>query len=170
VPTTDHATTEANKALVTRYLDGLWGEGRWEAAEEAIAPDAVFHDQLREGGFPPGRAGIRVAYDRIRSGMPDFAFTIEDLIAEGDRVVVRWSSTGTHSGDFNGMPPTGRRATMHGIAIVRIEDGRIVEGWQEADRLGLGQDLGMVPKGSMPRPVAKAMAAAVRFRDRRGRR
>jgi steroid delta-isomerase-like uncharacterized protein len=164
-------STKENKAIVERYIQRAWGQGDWKAAEEAVDENVVFHDQVREGDLPAGREGLRVAMERISTGMPDFVMDVHELVAEGDIVVIRWSATGTHAGDFNGFPATGRVSTLYAISMVRLKDGRIIEGWQETDRLGMGQQLGMVPKGGMPRPVAKAMVFGIRLKDRwaRGR-
>jgi steroid delta-isomerase-like uncharacterized protein len=164
-----HVSPEENKAIIRRYLEEAWNQGNWEVAEEVVAEDVVFHDQTREG-MPPGREGLRVAMERVRSGMPDFVFNVEEIVAEGDFVAIRWSSTGTHTGDFTGMAPTGRAGTLYGISMVRMKDGRIVEGWQEADRLGLVQELGFMPKGQMPRPLSQAVAFGIRLKDRLSRR
>lgn len=159
-------SAEENKVIIRRYLEQAWGKGDWQAVEEAVAEDVILHDQVRDGDLPPGREGLRVAMERFRTGMPDLTFRVEELVAEGDLVAIRWSSTGTHAGEFNGFPATGRVGTAEGIAIVRMQDGRIVEGWQETDRLGMAQQLGMVPKGPMPRPLARAMAFGIRLKDR----
>ena len=163
-------TPTQNKQIVERYLQRAWGDGDWATAEEIVEENAVFHDQAREGDLPPGREGVRVAMERIATGMPDFVMEVHELVAEGDIVVIRWSATGTHAGDFNGFPATGRVATLYAISIVRMKDGHIVEGWQETDRLGMAQELGMVPKSAMPRPVAALMASSIRLRDRWSRR
>lgn len=159
-------TPAQNKEIVQRYLERAWGNGDWATAEEVVDENAIFHDQVREGDFPPGREGIRVAMDRISTGIPDYAMEIDDIVVEGDMVVIRWSATGTHAGDFNGFPATGRVATLYAISMVRMKDGRIIEGWQEADRLGLAQQLGIMPKSAMPRPLAAVMAARIRLKDR----
>jgi steroid delta-isomerase-like uncharacterized protein len=161
---------EENKAIIRRYLDEVWNKGNWQVAEEVIAEDAVFHDIVREGDLPPGREGIRAAMERVSTGMPDFTMDVHEVVAEGDIVVIRWSSTGTHAGEFNGIPPTGRAGTLHAISIVRMKDGRIVEGWQEADTLGLVQQLGLMPKGPMPRPLARLISFGIRLKDRLARR
>lgn len=161
---------EENKAIIRRYVEEFWNKGNQAVAEEVIAEDAVFHDQVRDGDLPPGRAGALEAARRMRVGSPDFTMDLHDMIAEGDRVVIRYSATGTHAGDFFGLPATQRVASLEAIAIVRMENGRIVEGWQESDRLGLVQGLGMMPKGQMPRPLAQAMAFRVRLSDRLARR
>lgn len=164
------STAEENKAIIRRYLEEGWNKGNWQIVEEVIAEDVVLHDQIREGGFPPGREGVRVAMERVRAGMPDMTMDLHDIVAEGDLVVMRWSSTATQTGPFNGIPPTNRVATLHAISIVRMKDGRIVEGWQEADRMGMAQELGLMPKGQMPRPVASALAFGIRLKDRLTRR
>jgi steroid delta-isomerase-like uncharacterized protein len=161
---------EENKAIVRRYIEEAWNKGNWQVAEEVVAEDAVFHDQVRQGDMPPGREGVRTAMQRFRQGMPDLKMDIHEIVAEGDLVVILWSSTGTHAGDFNGMPPTGRASTLHAISMVRLKDGRIVEGWQEASILEMIQDLGMMPKGQMPRPLGLALALRVRLMDRLARR
>ena len=158
-----------NKAIIERYVQKAWGEGDWGAAEEIVDENVVFHDQVREGDLPAGREGLRVAMERITTGMPDFVMDVHEIVAEGDFVVIRWSSTGTHGGDFNGFPATGRVITLYAISIVRLKDGRIVEGWQETDRLGMAQQLGIMPKSAMPRPVAKAIVSVIRLKDRRSR-
>lgn len=158
---------QRNKDIVLDYLDRAWGHGDWSVAEQAVDPDVVFHDQVRDGDLPPGREGLRVVMDRIRTGIPDFVMHIEHVIAEDDFVVVLWHATGTHAGEFNGFPPTGLTATLHAISIVRLQDGRIVEGWQEADQLGMAQQIGMIPQGGMPAPMARAMAFRARRAGRR---
>jgi steroid delta-isomerase-like uncharacterized protein len=162
-------TPKQNKEVIEQYLKRAWGDGDWAFAEGIVNEDAVFHDQVREGDLPPGREGVRVAMERISEGMPDFVMEVHDMVAEDDIVVIRWSATGTHAGDFNGFPATGRVATLWAISIVRMKDGHIVEGWQETDRLGMGQQLGMVPKSAMPRPVAQLVAASIRMKDRLSR-
>jgi steroid delta-isomerase-like uncharacterized protein len=158
-----------NKTIIEHYVQKAWGERDWSAAEATVDENVVFHDQVREGDLPPGREGLRVAMQRIITGIPDFVMDVHEIIAEGDMVVIRWSSTGTHAGDFNGFPATGRMVTLYAISIVRLKDGRIVEGWQETDRLGMAQQLGIMPKSAMPRPVAKAIVSMIRLKDRRSR-
>ena len=161
---------EQNKAIVANYLEQAWGKGDWAVAEEVVADDVVFHDQIREGDLPAGREGMREAMRRISTGLPDFTMDVHELIAEGDFVVIRWSSTGTHNGFFNGFPATGRSVTLESISIVRLKDGRIVEGWQEADQFGAARQLGMLPKGNMPKPMAWLVVKAIRLKDRLSRR
>jgi steroid delta-isomerase-like uncharacterized protein len=134
-----------------------------------VAEDVVFHDQVRAGDLPPGRAGVLEVMERMFTATPDLTMHVHQVLADGDMVAVRYTATGTHTGEFNGFPPTGRAVRFEGIAIVRLEDGRIVEGWQEADELGLARRLGLMPKGQMPKPLAAAVVAAIRLKDRLAR-
>ncbi len=81
----------------------------------------------------------------LRNAFPDITYTIEDLIAEGDKVVARWSAQGTHRGDFMGIPPTNKQVRFSEIEIIRVVDGKAVEEWEELDRLGLMTQLGVIP-------------------------
>lgn len=145
------APTEANKAIMRQYLDGFWNKTDPTAIDRFVAPDVVLHDQA--DAAVKGLAGLKLNARMLHGAMPDFRMTIDDLIAEGDRVVIRWTGRGAHRGDFQGIPPTHQRAAWTAISIVRIADGKIVEGWQEMDLFGLLQQLGVVPKGSLPAPM-----------------
>jgi steroid delta-isomerase-like uncharacterized protein len=133
---------EDNKALVVRYIESL-NEGNLPS-EEFIGPGFVFHDP----GMPDvvDLAGIRRFVAETFSAFPDLSATVEDLIAEGDRVVCRYTSRMTHQRDFMDIPATGRQLTTNGIAIYRIAAGKIQEEWVCSDRLGLMQQLGIVAK------------------------
>ena len=92
-----------------------------------------------------GPSAFRTTVTGLRAGFPDVRFTIEDVIAEGDRVVVRWKWEATHEGPFRGIPPTHKRVINTGMAIFQFEDGRIIRNWLETDRLGVFQQIGAVP-------------------------
>jgi steroid delta-isomerase-like uncharacterized protein len=113
-------------------------------AEEIFADDVVDYAPAIPDQ-PPGREGEKQALATFRSAFPDLRVTTEDLIAEGDKVVLRWTARGTHEGDLPGVPATGKQATLKGIDILRLADGRIVERWAEYDNLGLLQQLGLAP-------------------------
>ena len=81
----------------------------------------------------------------LRNAFPDITYTVEELIAEGDKVVARWSAEGTHLGDFVGIPPTHKQVRFSGIEIIRVVDGKAIEEWEELDRLGLMTQLGVIP-------------------------
>jgi steroid delta-isomerase-like uncharacterized protein len=136
-------STEENKALIRHeYEDGV-NKQNLNIADEVFAPDYVGHLP----GLPPVQ-GLD-AYKQVASGFytafPDLQTTVEDLIAEGDKVAVRHSWRGTHKRDFQGIPPTGKQVTFTSMDIYRIVGGKIAEEWIEIDMLGLLQQLGVIP-------------------------
>jgi steroid delta-isomerase-like uncharacterized protein len=96
-------------------------------------------------GLPPGPAGLKPIIAGFRAAFPDLQVTVEDQIAEGDKVVTRYTMRGTHQGAFMGLPPTGKHVTVSGIQIERVVQGQIVEHWRKSDDLGMMQQLGAVP-------------------------
>ena len=137
-------STAENKALVRRWMEEAWGQGKLDVLDELIGPDYVLHGAA-DPDLPRGPAGARQLTTAFRAPFPDLRATIDDLIAEGDRVVCRWTAQATHEGEFAGVPATHKQVTFTGIEIVRIANGRIAEGWDEVDLLGLLQQLGAVP-------------------------
>ena len=136
------ATPEENKALFRRFIDEVWNNGNLAVADELFAPDAFTPSAPQ---LPPGPEGVKVIATLWRTAFPDFHMTIEDLIAENDKVVARFTETGTHQGEFMGIAPTGRRMSVTEIGILRLVDGKVVESWYEVDMLGLMQQLGVFP-------------------------
>jgi steroid delta-isomerase-like uncharacterized protein len=136
--------SEENKAISRRFFE-LWENGDLDALEEVVAPDSVDHDAYNPYG-QEGLEGARKTLAMYREAFPDTRFTIEDQLAEGDKVVTRWTATGTHEGELMGMEPTGKKATVTGITIDRIEGGKIAEGWTSWDTLGLMQSIGAIPE------------------------
>jgi steroid delta-isomerase-like uncharacterized protein len=134
-------TPEQHKALVRRYIESVWNQGDPTLIDELVAPDYIQHAQ----GVPPGRAGVKQFFAALRPAFPDIHNTIEDMIAEGDKVVWRSTIRGTHSGPFRGIPPTGKQVTITAINILRLQNGQFVENWGEQDNLGLLQQLGVIP-------------------------
>ena len=130
-----------NKAIVRRYLDSVWNERNRAVIDEVIAPSFIQHI----ANVPPGPGGVKGFFAMIDSAFPDARMMVEDLIAEGDRVVWRFTIHATHTGLFQGIAPTGRSVTITGMNIARMEDGKIVENWGEQDNLGLLQQLGVIP-------------------------
>jgi steroid delta-isomerase-like uncharacterized protein len=135
---------EANKAISRRFVEEIFNAGRLEVADELVTPDFVGHDPASPEPII-GPEGMKRNIEGYRSAFPDVRLTIEDEIAEGDRVVLRWSARGTHEAELFGIPATGKQATVTGITIDRIVDGRIAESWNNWDTLGLLQQLGVVP-------------------------
>ena len=135
--------TEDNKALNRRFVEEVINEGNLDAIDELLDPGVV--DHAAPPGVPTGREGAKQFFAIVRSAFPDLHHTIEDMIAEGDKVVMRSTWSGTHQGEFMGIPATGRRVRVSAIDISRVADGRIVEHWEQSDALGLMQQLGVIP-------------------------
>jgi predicted ester cyclase len=135
--------SDENKALARRVLEDLVVRLDLEKIDEHFAPDVVVHVPFLD--LPPGREGLRGLYSSFPGAITDVDLKFEDQIAEGDRVVTRWSSEFTHTGELFGVPATGKRVKQSGIMIYRIKEGRVVEQWAEANMLGLMQQLGAIP-------------------------
>jgi predicted ester cyclase len=133
---------EENKIIVRRYVEDVWGKGDFAAEQELIATNFVDHNP--PPGFAPDREDHHQVLVMFRSAF-DGHQTLEDMIAEGDKVADRWTFRGTHRGEFFGIPPTGKQVTMTGMDISRIENGQIVDVWHQEDILGLMLQLGVVP-------------------------
>ena len=135
--------SEENKALVRRFF-GEYPKVDQSLVDELIAEDFVDHNPPGPN-IAPGREGVKQVMAGRRSAFPDSRVTVDDQVAEGDKVVNRQTITGTHLGDFMGIPPTGKSFSIGAIAIFRIEDGKIVERWGETDMTGMMQQLGVMP-------------------------
>ena len=133
---------EQNKALVVRFFDEAFNRGNLTVIGELISPDLIYH---AGDGAVRGVEGARQLVVGMREAFPDFHVTAEDVIAEGDTVVIRFTDSGTHLGGGMGTPPTGKHVTWTGIDVFRLAGGKIVEGWGTADLLGLMQQLGAIP-------------------------
>ena len=134
--------TGENKALMARYFNEAWNEGNLDVLDELIAPDYVNHNPAFPG-LPNGPEGLKPIMAGFRAGFPDLRFVIEEQIEEGDRVVTRFTARGTQTGEFMGIPPTGRSIEVAGIQIERIVDSKIVEHWRVSDDLGMLTQLGV---------------------------
>ena len=135
-------STEENKALVRRFEEEVWNRRKPALVDEFFAPSHVF----RAAGNPPlDFEDHRQMIAHFQEAFPDGRNTSDELLADGDKVVQRWTYRGTHRGVFQGIPPTGKQVALTGISIWRVEDGKIVESWHELDSLGLMQQLGVIP-------------------------
>lgn len=134
--------SEQNKNLVSRFVEEVWSGGNFAVADELIAGD---YDGHQRGVDADGPEGVKGYFSMLRTGFPDIEFTIEDQVAEEDRVATRWTACATHTGTFQGIPPTGKQGAVSGITINRVANGKIVEGWTNLDELGLMQQLGVIP-------------------------
>lgn len=138
--------TEANKAIVVQLYEEIFNKGNLDLANKLLAPDAANHDAALPPGIPVvGPLGLKAVVTMLRGAFPDDHHTIEDLIAEGDKVVVRLTHSGTHAGNFMGLPPTGKHITQTSIHIFRVIDGKITDHWANRDDLGLMQQLEAIP-------------------------
>jgi steroid delta-isomerase-like uncharacterized protein len=134
-------STEENKAIVRRAYDAL-NQKNWEVTYEAFSPDIVLHNASTT---MQGLEAFKQFVSAFLTAFPDARFSLEDMIAEGDTVVTRQTFRGTHTGNFMGIPPTGKQVSTTGILITRLRNGKVVEQWSNYDDLGLLQQLGVVP-------------------------
>jgi steroid delta-isomerase-like uncharacterized protein len=135
-------SVEENKAQFRRVLD-IINSGDLDKADEVIASNYVY----RSPGSPEmrGPEGFKQLISMYRAAFPDMTMVIDDMVAEGDKVAVRWTATGTHRGELMGIPPTGKRVTGSGLIISRFAGGKVVEDDEVIDLLGMMQQLGVVP-------------------------
>jgi steroid delta-isomerase-like uncharacterized protein len=135
--------TENNKTIVRLQHDEVWSKGNLAIVDEIYAPNFICHPV----GGPEwrGREGVRQIVTRHRTSFPDWHEQIEDIIIEGDRVVTRFTSRGTHKGEFRGIPPTGNQVTIAEVAIYRIAEGKIAEQWVFPDEMELLRQVGAGP-------------------------
>ncbi len=148
--------TEANKALVRRYVEGVINKGNFALVDEIFSADTISHGPE----FPElrGREAKKQYFVSVRRAFPDVHFTVDELIAEGEKVVMRWSDTGTHQGEFWGIAPTGRKVYNSGTSTFRIADGLIAEELIQWDSLGFMKEVGVVqPLGQEERNKAIVM-------------
>jgi steroid delta-isomerase-like uncharacterized protein len=132
---------EENKKIVRRYQE-IYNSNDLRALNEVVSEDLLTPKIMP--GIPAGIEGAKTAHQIMLAGFPDYQTAIDDLIAEGDKVAARITMSGTHTGSFMGIPPTGKRISFTGMYIARIDDGKIVEHWGEEDGVSLLQQLGVV--------------------------
>lgn len=137
---TQSAIEAQNKETVKRYWDTIWNERRSEILDEVLTPDVVYHGTSMSAN---GIEEYKELYRKFATALHDSRLTIEDVIAEGDKVVTRVSMRCLHGGEFAGIPATGRELTVDAITVHRLVDGRIAEEWEISDELGMMEQLGM---------------------------
>ena len=135
-------STEENKAIVHQFFEEGPSKGNLSIADTLLSPDFSIHGPLPAS---PGIKGIHEVITTCREAFEHLSVTIEDMVAEGDKVVARFTARGVHKGSFMDLPATGKPITLTGIEIFRIEDGKIIEIWAEANLFGLMQQLGIIP-------------------------
>jgi steroid delta-isomerase-like uncharacterized protein len=135
--------SEENKALLRRFFED-YTRGDPSLVDELLAEDFVDHDPPGPN-VPPGRKGVKQVMADRKSAFPDMKVTVDDQVAEDDKVVNRMTITGTHQGVFMGIPATGKSFSMQAVAIFRVRDGKITDRWGQADVMGMMQQLGAAP-------------------------
>ena len=139
--------SDQNKELMRRAVEEIWNQRKFDLLDQYVASDFVIHTPRED---IHGRDGAGQLFSTLYQAFPDLHFAIEDQIADGDRVVTRWTATGTHQGEFHGIAATNKPVRLAGTDIDRIANGKAVECWTTTDDLGLLQQLGAVP---MPAPL-----------------
>jgi steroid delta-isomerase-like uncharacterized protein len=134
-----------NKKTIRRYYEEVFNQGRLEALDEIVAPNHLEHNPLP--GQTQGIEGIKQRVAMIRAAFNP-QFTLEDVLADGDKVVVRWTNKGTHLADWFGVPATGRTVVVSGIDIHQLRDGKMAEHWDVVDIFGLMMQIGGIPAAS----------------------
>ena len=135
--------TERNKAVVQRFIEEVQNQKDWAVFDELNAPDFV--NLSAPPGMPADLAGGKMFLAAFVDAFPDSHVTVDDMIAEGDRVATKKTMTGTHTGEFNGIAPTGKRVEIQYVDILRLRDGQIIEHWLSMDQLSFMQQLGVIP-------------------------
>jgi len=137
--------TENNKSLVRRWFREVWNEGREATIDELFAETGVAYGLGDREGEVRGPAALKPFVRNLRSTLPDLHISIQDIMAEEDKVMVRVQLEGTHTGSGLGVPPSGRKVRVAGIVVIRISKGQFVEGWNSWDQLGLLRQIGSLP-------------------------
>ena len=149
--------SEHNKAVVRRLMEEVWNKGNLSIVNEFFTPSYEHHDSSTPD-FGRGPESEKMRATLYRTAFPDVRLTIEDIIAEGDTVVARWSCRGTHKGDLRGIAPTGKQVNISGVTVARLANGKVAESYVNWDALGLMQQLGVVSE------LAKAKTQAASSR------
>lgn len=150
-------SAEQNKAVVRRLLEEVWARGKTELLPDLVSADV--RDENPLPGQPCGLEGQRWATETIRGAFSNMTMKIDELIADGDYVMDRWTGTGKHTGSFMGMPPSGRTFNITGSDLLRMRGGKIVQTWHVEDNLGMLQQLGFAPAAGLPASFGRRTAA-----------
>jgi steroid delta-isomerase-like uncharacterized protein len=137
-------STEQRKAFVRRQIEELWNKGNLDAADECFTSEFVGHDPASPEEIR-GPEGFKQNVAAVRAAFPEFHVQIVDQVAEGERVVTRYVTTGTQEGELTGIPPTGKRVDVDGMGIDYFSGGKIAESWEYYDVMGIMQQLGVIP-------------------------
>jgi steroid delta-isomerase-like uncharacterized protein len=137
--------SETNKTLSRRFFEEVFGKGKLNVLDEITAKDHVNSGPGTPPDLAPGLEGTKQLVTMYRNAFPDIHFTVDEQIAEGDKVVTRWTADGTHKGELAGIPATGKSSTVTGIVVDRFANGKIAETWGIFDQFGMMQQLGVIP-------------------------
>jgi steroid delta-isomerase-like uncharacterized protein len=137
--------SDQHKTLVRRLFEEVANKGNYDAANAMVHPDFIGHSSNPETDTV-GLDGYKQFFKMLRSAFPDLRITVEEQVAEGDRVVTRWTARATHRGEFMGIPASGKQGVMTGINIDRVVDGKVAECWSNSDDLGLLRQIGAIPE------------------------
>jgi ketosteroid isomerase-like protein len=136
-------STEQNKTTASRWFLDIITHGQLAVADEIFAVNHIIHDpHAPPGGWPNGPEGMKMVASVFGGGFSDWDITLEDQIAEGDKVATRWIASARHTGSLQGMPPTGKAVRVTGVNVTRFAEGKIAESWSNFDMLTLLQQLG----------------------------
>ncbi len=157
--------SERGTQLARRALEEVFAAGNLEVVGELFHPAFINHEA--GPNTPPGPAGLKMTVEWLHRSFSELRYVIEDEIAEGDKVVLRVTATGRHTGEFMGFAPTGKRFSVEQIHIYRVAEGKLIEHWSSRDDLGQGMQLGLIPAGGRPGPGAptSTKAAAIEVPD-----
>jgi len=136
-------SVEQNKALARRWLDEVWSKGNLTIVDEDFAPEFTFN--YADPGVSSDREGYKKTVNAWRTTFANMTFTLDDIVAEGNKVAIRWTGRSTHKGEFMGIAPTGKQTTGTGVSFLRVAGGKVVEEWSEWDMLSLLQQIGAFP-------------------------
>ena len=142
-------TLEKNKEAIRNLYEGILNQGKMELLNQIISED---YTGIRG---EKGAAGFAETVNSIRAAFPDIKWTVEDLIAEGDKVVIRWSWTGTNTSSFRGFPPSQKKVSDNAIAIYQFSGDKVIKAWIQSDRLGFLQQIGVIPQDLVTPPSQK---------------
>ena len=138
-------STEQNKTTAGRWFRDIIMQGQLAVADEIFAANHIIHDpHAPPSGWPDGPEGLKMVASVFGGGFSDWDITLDDQIAEGDKVATRWIASATHTGSLQGMPPTGKSVRVTGVNVMRFAEGKIVESWFNFDMLSLLQQLGPI--------------------------
>lgn len=140
----DQATVQKNKDVYRKYIEEVFNRGKTELIPELLADNYIFHDA--PPGAPNGSVSVKQTVEMFHKAFPDLKITLDEVIGEGDLVVARATTRGTHQGPLFGMQGTGKKVAMTGLTMVRVRDGKIQESWVRNDVMGLMAQIGAGPQ------------------------